>query len=363
MCRRRSSSQDRGPLIEPSADWVSPNVPALDLDLLDALKSKVDGLAKPLGSLGRLEGLAVQIGAVQGDLNPQMDRIRAYVFAGDHGLNAEGVSSYPSSVTAAMVATFLAEKATVNAWAKRLGVEVQVVDAGVDERLSPHPGLLDLKIRRGSRNSAAEDALTAAEVCLALDRGVDLAGIATQNGVDALIPGEMGIGNTASASLLLHRLALLPLEACIGVGAGHDAEGLKRKRAAIEKASARTAVTDPLGTLAAYGGLEIAMMTGLILGGAAHRRLILVDGFISSVAALAAIRMTPNVREYCVFCHASAERGHQALLEHLNVEPLLHLGLRLGEGTGAVLAAPLIRAACAMLNDVASLQDVLDGRL
>lgn len=345
------------------SDFTPPLITPPDAGLAKRLREKVDGLAKPPGALGRLEELAVRIGAIQGRERPSVARARAYVFAGDHGLNAEGVSAYPSAVTAAMVATFLAGRASVNALAGACGVEVAVVDAGVDADLPAHSSLISAKVRRGSRNAAVEPALTAGEVAQALQRGMALAAEAAAQGVDAVIPGEMGIGNTASAALILHRLAPAPLEACIGVGAGHDAAGLARKTAAIARAAARSDAAQPLEVLAEFGGAEIAMMAGLVLGGAAHRRVVVVDGFISSVAALAACRIAPAALDYCVFAHASAERGHAMLLETLGAEPLLRLDLRLGEGTGGVLAAPLLRAAAVMLSEVASLEDVISGRL
>ena len=340
-----------------------PSMPTIDPTLAAALQAKVDGLAKPPGALGRLEALAVQIGLMQNRPDPRVERVLACVFAADHGLNEEGVSAYPSSVTAAMVATYLAGKASVNAFAGACDVESLVVDAGVDAHVGAQAGLLDAKVRRGTRNAAAEPAMTSSELCNALDRGVALAGQAADEGIDALIPGEMGIGNTASAALLMHRLAPAPLEACIGIGAGHDAAGLDRKREVLARAAARSDARDPLEVLRQFGGLEIAMMTGFILGGAARRRVIIVDGFISSVSALASIRLSPAVRDYCVFAHASAERGHALLLQAMGAEPLLQLDMRLGEGTGGVLAAPLVRAAAAILTEVASLDDVLSGRL
>ena len=343
--------------------FASPFIAPPDPILEQALKVKLAGLAKPVGALGRLEELAVRIGVIQNRQDPRVDRVRAYVFAGDHGLNAEGVSAYPSAVTAAMVATFLAGRASVNALAQSCGVEVVVADAGVDADLVPHPNLIDAKIRRGSRNAAREPALTAAEVAQALARGAALAEAAADEGVDALIPGEMGIGNTASAALIMHRLLPAPLVLCIGAGAGHDSAGLERKTRALERAAARSPAVAVLDVLAEFGGLEIAMMAGLVLGAAARRRVVIVDGFISSVAALAAIRLAPATRDYCVFGHGSAERGHAALLRALDAQPLLDLGMRLGEGTGAVLAAPLVRAAARVLTQVASLDDVLSGRL
>jgi len=345
------------PLFEP------PAIAPVDSALARALRAKIDGLAKPPGALGDLEDLAVRIGLIQSRLDPAVDRVRAYVFAGDHGLTAEGVSAYPSAVTAAMVATFLAGRASVNALARACGVEVVVVDAGVDADLGPSPGLIDAKVRRGTRNAARESALTTAEVAEALARGRDFALAAADEGIDALIPGEMGIGNTASAALIMHRLAPAALEACVGAGAGHDAAGLERKRRAVERAAARSDACAPLDVLAEFGGLEIAMMAGLILGGAARRRVMIIDGFISSAAALAAIRLAPAARDYCVFAHASAELGHARLLDALEARPLLRLGMRLGEGTGGVLAAPLVRSAAAVLSEVASLDDVVSGRL
>jgi len=343
--------------------FTVPAIRPTDLSLAQALRAKIDGLAKPLGALGELETLAVQIGAIQGRLGPRIDQVRAYVFAGDHGLNAEGVSAYPSAVTAAMVATFLAGKASVNALARACGVEVVVVDAGVDASLAARPGLIDAKIRRGTRNAAVEAALTPAETDQALARGAALAEAAADEGVDALIPGEMGIGNTASAALIMHRLAPAPLEICIGLGAGHDAAGLDRKTRAIHRAAERSDAAKPLDVLAQFGGLEIVMMAGFILGAAARRRVVIVDGFISTAAALAAIRLAPAVQDYCIFAHASAERGHLALLDALGARPLLRLDMRLGEGSGAVLAAPILRAAARLLGEVATLDDVLAGRL
>jgi nicotinate-nucleotide--dimethylbenzimidazole phosphoribosyltransferase len=340
-----------------------PDIPPTDLALVQTLRARIAALAKPPGALGRLEDLAVQIGAIQGRIDPSIDRVRAYVFAGDHGLNAEGVSAYPSVVTAAMVATFLAGRASVNALAGACGVDVMVVDAGVDADLTPHSRMIDAKIRRGTRNAAVEPAMTLDEVSQALARGAALAEAAADGGVDALVPGEMGIGNTASAALIMHRLAPAPLEACIGAGAGHDAAGLDRKAKAIGRAAARSPADAPLDVLAEFGGLEIVMMTGFILGAAARRRIVIVDGFISSAAALAAIRMAPAVQDYCVFAHASAERGHLALLEALGARPLLRLDMRLGEGTGGVLAAPILRATARLLSEVATLDDVLAGRL
>jgi nicotinate-nucleotide--dimethylbenzimidazole phosphoribosyltransferase len=340
--------------------FTPPTLPALDSKLAARLRARIDGKAKPLGSLGRVEDLAVQIGMIQNTEAPRVELMEAYVFAGDHGLNAEGVSAYPSAVTAAMVATFLAGRASVNALSDACGVEVIVVDAGVDAIFPAHLRLIDAKVRRGSRNAAVEPALTPSEVETALTRGGE---IATASRAEVLVLGEMGIGNSASAALIMHRLAPAPLEDCVGAGAGHDAAGLERKRAVLERAAARTSAREPLEVLAEFGGLEIAMMAGAFLGGADAGKVMVADGFISSAAALAACRLAPGLTERLVFAHVSAERGHRGLMEAIGVRPLFDLGMRLGEGSGGVLIAPVLRAAARLMSETASLEDVLAGRV
>lgn len=340
-----------------------PAIAPLDRTHEAAYRALVDGKAKPLGALGRIEDLAVRLALIAGRPNPSYDRALLLVFAGDHGLTESGVSAYPSAVTTAMVATLLAGRASANAFARAVGAQVKVVDAGVAADLAPHPLLIDAKIRKGTRNAALGSAMTAEEVESALARGAAIARRAQDEGFDILALGEMGIGNSASAALLLHRLGPAPLADCIGAGAGHDAQGMARKRAVLETAAARTPVTDPLDVLAQFGGLEIAMIAGAILGAASARLPVLVDGFIVSAAALVAIRLDPACADYCIFAHHSAERGHEVMLAALDAQPLLDLSLRLGEGTGALLALPLVRAAAGLLTDVASLDDVLAGRL
>ena len=343
--------------------YVAPPIPPVDPALAARVQARLDGLAKPPGSLGRLEALAVRLALIQGREDPRVERVAAYVFAGDHGLNAQGVSAYPSAVTGAMVATFLAGRASVNALARACDVDVRVVDAGVDADLPAHPRLIDAKVRRGTRDASVEPALSPDEARSALDRGAALARAAAGEGTDALVLGEMGIGNTASAALLMHRLLGAPLEDCVGLGAGHTPEGLAHKLEVLLRASARTDAVDPFEVLCEFGGLEIAMMAGAALGAAALRRAVVVDGFISTAAALVAERLAPQLRPYLVYAHRGAERGHERLLQAVGAEPLLALDLRLGEGTGGVLAAPLLRAACRLLNETATLDDVLAGRL
>ncbi|WP_309646156.1 nicotinate-nucleotide--dimethylbenzimidazole phosphoribosyltransferase [Phenylobacterium sp.] len=340
-----------------------PDIVPLDRSQEPALRALIDGKAKPLGALGRIEELAVQLALVGGTASPNATRAVLLVFAGDHGLTESGVSAYPSAVTLAMVATLLSGKASANAFARVAGAVLRVVDAGVAADLAPHPALILAKVRKGSRNAALGPALSAEEVDSALARGAAIAREAAVEGFDILLLGEMGIGNSASAALLVHRLAPAPIAQCVGPGAGHDAAGLARKLAVLEQAAARTDATDPREVLAQFAGLEIVMMAGAILGAAAARRPVLVDGFICGAAALAAIRLAPAAADYCIWAHRSAEPGHAAVLAAANAQPLLDLGLRLGEGAGALLALPLVRAAAALLSDVASLDDVLAGRL
>jgi nicotinate-nucleotide--dimethylbenzimidazole phosphoribosyltransferase len=341
-------------------DWP---IDPLDRALEPQFRARIDGKAKPLGSLGLLEDLAVQLGLIWHPLAPRTRRAAVFVFAADHGLVAEGVSLYPASVTRAMVATYLAGRAGVNALARASDVDVLVIDAGVDAEIPAHPGLIDAKIRRGSRNAARESALTPAEASDCLARGAAIVSASIDGGTDIVAIGEMGIGNTTSAALLMHRLAPAPLADCIGAGAGLDAAGVARKLAVAERAAARSDATAPLDVLSEFGGYEIAMMAGAVLGAAARRRPVIIDGFIATAAALVALRLQPAARGYCVFAHRSAERGHSLLLQALDAKPCLDLGLRLGEGTGAVMAVPLLRAAAGILTEMADLSDVLAGTL
>ena len=338
-----------------------PALPSPDPDLLDRLRARAASRARPPGALGRLDEVAVVIGLIQNTETPRAERATLIVFAADHGLNEDGVSAYPSGVTAAMVRTLLAGRATANALAGAVEAQVMVVDVGVASDLGDCPALLIDKTRAGSRNAAREAALTPAEVAFALSAGRRAAMRAIRDGADILVLGEMGIGNTATSALLMHRLLPAPLADCIGAGAGHDAAGLARKRAVLARAAARTGVTAPLEVLAEFGGFEIIAMAGAAIEAASRRCPVIVDGFIATIAALVAIRLLPEMRDALVFGHRSAEAGHDRLIAGLNAEPLLDLGLRLGEGTGGLLAVPILRAACRALSNVASLDEVLSG--
>ncbi len=345
------------------SDWQIPTITPIDQTLAAIMRARIDGKAKPPGSLGRIEDLAVQLGMIAHPSATALQRAVLLVFAADHGLTEEGVSQYPSTVTAAMVRTYLAGRASANAFAAASDVRIRIVDAGVASELPSHPDLLDAKIRAGTANSAREAAMSAEDAHKALAAGFAIASSEIEAGADIIALGEMGIGNTASSALVVHRLAPAPLDDCIGVGAGQDESGMARKRAAVHKAANRSDTTTPFEALREFGGFEIAMMAGAVLGAASHRRPVVIDGFISSAAALVAVRLAPATRDYCVFAHRSAEKGHDIVLAALQAQPLLDLDMRLGEGTGALLAVPLVRAASRLLTDVADLSDVLEGKI
>ncbi|MGM8899247.1 nicotinate-nucleotide--dimethylbenzimidazole phosphoribosyltransferase [Psychrobacter sp. 1Y4] len=329
-------------------------------ELRQQLQQIIDSKTKPLGALGRLETLALQLGMIQGTTTPHINQPQIRVFAADHGLTKHGTSAYPSAVTAQMVYNFLQGGAAINVLARQHNIELKVVDAGVDADFanSPfkdHPQLLDYKVRRGSRDALTEPAMTEEECLAALENGMKVVkGLAG----NLLIVGEMGIGNTSAASLLLARLGDVPIADCIGRGTGLDDGGLQHKTDILTQVLARhNEAQSPLDALAALGGLEIAMMAGALIQAASERRILLIDGFIASSALLAAERLSPGVAQYAIFAHHSVEPGHAHLLKLLNAEPLLDMGMRLGEGSGAALAYPLLQSACAIINEMASFSD------
>jgi len=334
-----------------------PAIPPLALHLAASLQSKIDHKIKPLGSLGRLEELALRIGLMQATTAPELRQPTVLVFAGDHGLAAEGVSPFPAEVTVQMVGNFLAGGAAINVLARQHGLALKVVDAGVAAKLAPHPSLISAKVRAGTRNALHESALNAAEVELCLTRGRDIVDDLAREGSNAVLFGEMGIGNTSAAALMMSALLDLPVAECVGRGAGHDDDGLARKRVTLMAVRERHAhVADARAALAAFGGCEIAMMAGAMLAAAAHRMVIVNDGFIVTAALLCAARIDPRVLDYVVCAHGSAEQAHGRLLAALDQRPLLDLGLRLGEGSGAALAWPLLVTACGFLREMATFE-------
>ncbi len=319
-----------------------------------AVQHAIDTKTKPHGALGVIEALAAQIARIQDTLTPRLDRCRLIIFAGDHGIAAEGVSAYPQEVTRQMLSNFLAGGAAANVFARVNGVDLHVVDAGVAGATFQAPGLTSRRIAAGTRNSVVEAAMTPEQFEAALGSGRE---IGADISAAAAAFGEMGIANTSSASLIVHKLTGIGLDALVGGGTGLDAAGLARKRAVLARAAARTPVRlDARRALREYGGFELVMMVGALIGAAQVGTVVLVDGFIASAAALAAVELAPPLREYLIFAHRSAEPGHRVVLEALAARPVLDLEMRLGEGTGALLVWPILKSAAAMLSDMATFE-------
>ena len=322
--------------------------PSLEAELTAAINNKT----KPPGSLGRLEQLASQIGLIQQSSQPSLREPAIIVFAGDHGVVAEGISAFPQDVTWQMVENFLADGAAINVFARQNGIALHVVDAGVNHEFGTREKLLSKKIANGTRNFAKEPAMTATQCQAAMQNGADL--VATLSG-NVLGFGEMGIGNTTAAAALMHKLTCVPVADCVGAGTGLSAEGIRHKQAVIEAAVAlHVNVQEQADVLATFGGFEIATMVGAMLAAAERRMVLLIDGFIVSSALLVAARMQPAILDYCVFSHQSDESGHARMLQALQVKPVLQLDLRLGEGTGAALVYPMLQAAVNFLNQMAT---------
>lgn len=339
-----------------------------DGPLAQRVQRKLDGKTKPLGSLGQLEQLALRIACILGTPAPRLQQPQMLVFAADHGLAARGVSAYPVDVTWQMVENFLAGGAAVSVLSRQHGIALNVVDCGVARDFAPReqdpehklplagqPRLWRRKVAYGTQDCSVGPAMTAEQCQLALRNGAELVKRLPGN---ALLLGEMGIGNTSSASLLLARLCGEPIAEVTGAGTGLDAQGVARKAAVLRQVlDFHADVREPLQVLAAMGGLEIATMAGAVLQAASERRVIVVDGFITTAAVLVASRLQPAVLQRCVFAHCSGEPGHARMLAHLQAHPLLDLQMRLGEGSGAALAWPLLVSACAILEQMASFEE------
>jgi len=315
-------------------------------------------LTKPPGSLGRLEEVAVSLAAQQGTDQPAVDQVHIGVFAGDHGVCAEGISAFPQQVTAQMITNFTHGGAAISVMASHLDATLEVVNLGTVTPVPDLHGVNNLQIAPGTANLAVEPAMTKHQVCEALRAGDNVADQAANAGAQLFIGGDMGIGNTTSAAALACALLAASPAELAGPGTGLDAHGVSHKADVIGRALVRHGDNrEPLTVLASLGGLEIAALTGAILGCAARGIPVLVDGFIVSVAALVAVRQQPAVREWLHFSHRSGEPGHRRVLDALEAHPLLDLGMRLGEGSGAAIALPLLRSACALHNGMASFAD------
>lgn len=327
------------------------------MNLKQELQHKIDNKTKPPGSLGALEQLAIQIGQVQNTLSPKITKPSMLVFAADHGLADEGISPYPKDVTWQMVLNFCAGGAAINVFCKQNDIALKVFDVGVDFDFPVDLPIVNAKLRRGSRNMRNEPAMTSVECTKAMVQGAEFVKTEVEAGCNTISFGEMGIGNTSASSLLMHKFSGLSVEECTGRGAGLNDNQLDNKTLILREIAAKYSVETPEEILATFGGLEIATMVGAFLEAKKQNMIILVDGFIASASALTASKMDSSVLENCIFCHQSDERGHKLMLDYMGVKPLLNIGLRLGEGTGAAVAFPIVKSAVTFINEMASMED------
>jgi nicotinate-nucleotide--dimethylbenzimidazole phosphoribosyltransferase len=337
------------------ADLI-PQIVELDASAMAAARARQDTLTKPPGSLGRLEALSVQLAGITSQFVPEIRHKVIITMAGDHGVVAAGVSAYPQEVTPQMVYNFLRGGAAINVLGRHVGARVVVVDMGVAADLEPHPNLVDKKVAPGTGNIACEPAMSREQAVRAMVAGVEVVEAELARGLDILGTGDMGIGNTTPSAAIAAAITGRPPVELVGRGTGVDDAGLGRKVAAVERALLvnRPDPADALDVLAKVGGFEIGGLAGAILAAAAHQRPVVVDGFISTAAAMIAVGLAPQVRAYLIAAHRSQERGHRIMLEWLGLEPLLDLDLRLGEGTGAALGIFLAEAACKILREMAT---------
>jgi nicotinate-nucleotide--dimethylbenzimidazole phosphoribosyltransferase len=340
-------------------------VGALDARAMQAARTRQANLTKPAGALGRLEHLSIQLAGITGTLRPQFTPRQVIVCAADHGITAEGVSAYPSAVTGQMVLNFLQGGAAINVLARQVGAMVSVLDVGVAGDLPSHPQLWNAKVRRGTANLRREAAMSRAEAVVAVEAGMRAAQAAIARGARVLATGDMGIGNTTASAAIAAVVTGRAVADVTGRGTGLDDERLRHKVLVIEAALAarQPNAADALDVLAKVGGLEIGAIAGIILAGAAARVPVVVDGIISTAGAAIAVGLCPAVQPFLIAGHRSVEPGHALLLAHLGLLPLIDLDLRLGEGTGAALALPLLDAAVATLNEMATFAEAqVSGR-
>lgn len=323
----------------------------------EQLQHKINFKTKPLGALGVLEKIALQIGTIQNTLSPQLTKPTIIIFAADHGIAKEGVSAYPQEVTFQMVMNFLQGGAAINVFAQQNKINLKVVDAGVNFDFEANENLIDLKIDRGTKSFLANKAMTDAQIMECITAPHYTIKKLHEDGCNIIGFGEMGIGNTSAASMLMSNFCNLPIEDCVGRGTGLDNEQLNKKIEILKKAKDfHGEISDPMQALQAFGGFEIAQMCYAMQRAFDYNMIILVDGFIASSAFLVAYKTNPDILKNAIFCHLSDEHGHKNLLNYLGVEPLLKLGMRLGEGTGCAVAYPLIESAISFLNNMASFE-------
>lgn len=340
-------------------EWLTQAPKAIDQAAMSAASEHQQILTKPAGSLGQLEALAIRFAGMQGQLKPQINNIQVSIFAADHGLAGRGVSAFPQEVTAQMVSNFAHGGAAVSVLSKARGADFEVVNLGTVGPVADHPTVVQAVIASSTADCSQGPAMTDAQLALALNAGRERVLSAQEKGAELFIGGEMGIGNTSAASMIAAALTDSTLEELVGPGTGLDNAGVRAKQAVLEEVMGLHAeqLNTPLGVLQSVGGFEIAALCGAYLTCAQQGIPALVDGFICTAAALLACRMHPEVQEWLVFAHNSAEPGHRAMLQALQVQPLLNLGMRLGEGSGAVLAVDLLRSACLLHGNMATFAD------
>ena len=331
------------------------NIKSPKKEIVPFLIEKIDNLTKPKGALGRLEELALQIGTIQQTVSPSLNHPHHIVFGGDHGITSEGVSFSPPEVTPQMVFNFMEGGAGINFLARQHNIQMKVVDAGINYDFENSEQLIDLKVRKGTRNYLYEAAITKEEFDLCIERGAHVVKECHNTGCNVISFGEMGIGNTSSSALWMTFLTGIPLDQCVGAGSGFDSEGVKRKYSILKQTmdnyNGDRSVVD---ILCYFGGYEMLMAVGAMLQAAELDMVILIDGFIMTNCILAASKLYPDVLEYCVFCHQGDEAGHKLVLDYLHAKPLLNFGMRLGEGTGALCAYPLIDSSVRMINEMST---------
>ena len=333
------------------------NIQSPDLDIKDALVDKINNLTKPKGSLGTLEDLALQIGLIQQTLTPQLNHPQNIIFCADHGIADEGVSVSPKEVTWQQTIHFTHGGGGVNFLSHQHGFGLKIVDAGVDFDLPYERGIINMKVRKGTRNFLHEAAMTEDEMNLCLERGAEMVKRCEAEGSNILSFGEMGIGNTSPSSIWMHLFAHIPLTQCVGAGSGLNSQGISRKQQILQQAVDNyRGDGSPTDIIRYFGGYEMVMAIGAMLQAAEDHVIILVDGFIMTACMLAAMQLYPEVKHYAIFGHCGDESGHQLLLNAMGAKPLLHLGLRLGEGTGAICAYPIVDSAVRMINEMESFQ-------
>ena len=333
------------------------NITPTNKDIVKSLQHKIDTKTKPIGALGQLEEIALQIGTIQQAITPQLNKPTMLVFAADHGIAKDNVvNAYPQEVTAQMVLNFLNGGAAINVFCKQNDINLKVIDAGVNYNFKQVKGLIDSKIDFGTQNMNKAPAMTNEQLKLAISKGALLIENEFNNGCNCIGFGEMGIGNTSSAALLMHKFTNISIEDCVGAGTGLNKERIKTKTNVLESILKKYESNTPQEIMQHFGGFEIAMIAGAMLKAAELKMTILVDGFIVTSALLYAHAINKNILDYCIMCHESNEKGHQKMLSFLNKKAALQLSLRLGEGTGVALAFPLINASVNFLNNMASFE-------